>query len=87
MSYDNVPKEYKDELEPLGLSIGGTIGNNEEIHVILTSWFQQKGNQRIIKSLERLGWTKDEGRITGGVKYLKYRKELKVYCKQIKWEV
>jgi hypothetical protein len=74
--FENVPKEINDELNTLGLEVGGTIGDSKEIHVVLTRWFPQKGNSNLIRMLELQGWTKEQGRMAGGTKQLQYRKEI-----------
>lgn len=80
--WSKVPNEIKSELETLGLSIGGTIGDGKIVYTVLTSWFPQKGNKKLIGLLELQGWVKDEGRVTSGSKYLKYRKQIKERFRQ-----
>lgn len=70
----NVPINIKNELKELGLRVGGLWGGEENPCAVCTNSFIQKENKEAIKRLKELGWTKYEGHIINGIKYVSFEK-------------
>ena len=69
----DVPKEIVEELKELGLNVGTKIGNPAT--AVMCTTFVQKENKDKIERLKELGWERQRGYITNGIKYTRFRKD------------